>query len=171
MFSGKALWIISTSAFLIGVPWALAYAEEEQYVQMEREQGMIRGANEVCLTPNKSIEKRCLPILPTHFFRCSHLASLLRNSRGLNPLCKGKINESIRCSEDERRLKNTAEKPVMTYRLLVLQSLYPGDAQLCYWKCGQRCVSLDYDVCSVIFPSPLSDIEMGSFDKDNKKEK
>lgn len=46
-FSGKALWIISTSAFLIGVPWALAYAEEEQYIQMEREQGMIKGANEV----------------------------------------------------------------------------------------------------------------------------
>lgn len=46
-FSGKALWIISTSAFLIGVPWALAYAEEEQYIQMEREQGMMKGANEV----------------------------------------------------------------------------------------------------------------------------
>lgn len=48
-FSGKALWVISTSAFLLGVPWALAFAEEEQYVQMEREQGMMRGANEVCL--------------------------------------------------------------------------------------------------------------------------
>jgi import receptor subunit TOM22 len=47
-FSGRALWVISTSAFLIGVPWALAYAEEEQYIQMEREQGMIKGANEVC---------------------------------------------------------------------------------------------------------------------------
>lgn len=41
--------MISTSAFLLGVPWALAFAEEEQYVQMEREQGMMRGANEVCL--------------------------------------------------------------------------------------------------------------------------
>ncbi|KAL2221091.1 mitochondrial import receptor subunit tom22 [Thermoascus aurantiacus ATCC 26904] len=49
-FGGKALWILSTSAFLLGVPWALAYAEEEQYIQMEREQGMIRGANEM-LTP------------------------------------------------------------------------------------------------------------------------
>jgi import receptor subunit TOM22 len=48
-FSGKALWVISTSAFLLGVPFALAYAEEEQYIQMEREQGMIKGANEVCL--------------------------------------------------------------------------------------------------------------------------
>ncbi|KAJ5620671.1 hypothetical protein N7510_004655 [Penicillium lagena] len=56
-FSGKALWIISTSAFLIGVPWALAYAEEEQYIQMEREQGMIRGANEM-LTPGAEPEKK-----------------------------------------------------------------------------------------------------------------
>ncbi|PLN84348.1 mitochondrial outer membrane translocase complex, subunit Tom22 [Aspergillus taichungensis] len=49
-FSGKALWILSTSAFLVGVPWALAYAEEEQYIQLEREQGMIKGANDM-LTP------------------------------------------------------------------------------------------------------------------------
>jgi import receptor subunit TOM22 len=47
-FSGKALWVISTSAFLLGVPWALAFAEEEQYAQMEKEQGMMKGANEVC---------------------------------------------------------------------------------------------------------------------------
>ena len=33
------------------MPWALAYTEEEQYVQMEREQGMIKGANEVCFIP------------------------------------------------------------------------------------------------------------------------
>ncbi|RJE23928.1 hypothetical protein PHISCL_03744 [Aspergillus sclerotialis] len=47
MFGGRSLWILSTSAFLLGVPWALAYAEEEQYIQLEREQGMIKGANEV----------------------------------------------------------------------------------------------------------------------------
>ncbi|KAK2813381.1 hypothetical protein FQN50_000696 [Emmonsiellopsis sp. PD_5] len=47
-FGGKTLWVVSTSAFLLGVPWALALAEEQQYVQMEREQGMIKGANEVC---------------------------------------------------------------------------------------------------------------------------
>ncbi|KAL2001566.1 hypothetical protein VTN02DRAFT_1590 [Thermoascus thermophilus] len=56
-FSGKALWILSTSAFLLGVPWALAYAEEEQYIQMEREQGMIRGANEM-LTPGVTTENK-----------------------------------------------------------------------------------------------------------------
>ncbi|PLB43699.1 mitochondrial import translocase, subunit Tom22 [Aspergillus steynii IBT 23096] len=61
-FSGKALWIISTSAFLLGVPWALAYAEEEQYIQMEREQGMIKGANEM-LTPGAPTEEK--PAQPT----------------------------------------------------------------------------------------------------------
>lgn len=51
MFGGKTLWILSTSAFLLGVPWALAYAEEEQIMQMEREQGMIKGANDVGFPP------------------------------------------------------------------------------------------------------------------------
>ncbi|KAJ5485798.1 hypothetical protein N7530_000098 [Penicillium desertorum] len=61
-FSGKALWVISTSAFLLGVPFALAYAEEEQYIQMEREQGMIKGANEM-LTPGSEPEKVAQPTL------------------------------------------------------------------------------------------------------------
>ncbi|KAJ6143513.1 Mitochondrial outer membrane translocase complex subunit Tom22 [Penicillium samsonianum] len=61
-FSGKALWVISTSAFLLGVPFALAYAEEEQYIQMEREQGMIKGANEM-LTPGTETEKVAQPTL------------------------------------------------------------------------------------------------------------
>ncbi|CDM28755.1 hypothetical protein DTO013E5_823 [Penicillium roqueforti] len=61
-FSGKALWIISTSAFLLGVPFALAYAEEEQYIQMEREQGMIKGANEM-LIPGSEPEKTAQPTL------------------------------------------------------------------------------------------------------------
>ncbi|OJI97345.1 hypothetical protein ASPVEDRAFT_121951 [Aspergillus versicolor CBS 583.65] len=63
-FSGRALWILSTSAFLLGVPWALAYAEEEQYIQMEREQGMIKGANEM-LAPGapSSEEQQAQPTL------------------------------------------------------------------------------------------------------------
>ena len=56
-FSGKALWVISTSAFLLGVPWALAYSEEEQYIQLEREQGMVKGANEVCIITRKRFFK------------------------------------------------------------------------------------------------------------------
>ncbi|KAL4934713.1 mitochondrial import receptor subunit TOM22 [Aspergillus undulatus] len=63
-FSGNALWILSTSAFLLGVPWALAYAEEEQYIQLEREQGMIKGANEM-LAPGapSTEEQKTQPIL------------------------------------------------------------------------------------------------------------
>ena len=36
-FSGKTLFVISTSALMLGVPWALAFAEEQQMVEMEKE--------------------------------------------------------------------------------------------------------------------------------------
>ncbi|KXS96560.1 hypothetical protein AC578_1965 [Pseudocercospora eumusae] len=46
-FSGKALWVISTSALLLGVPWALAFSEEQQLQEMEREMRMQQSANEL----------------------------------------------------------------------------------------------------------------------------
>jgi import receptor subunit TOM22 len=46
-FSGKSLWVISTSALLLGVPWALAFTEEQQVQEMEREMRMQQSANEV----------------------------------------------------------------------------------------------------------------------------
>ena len=46
-FSGKALWVVSTSALLLGVPWALAFSEEQQVQEMEREMRMQQSANEV----------------------------------------------------------------------------------------------------------------------------
>jgi hypothetical protein len=70
-FSGKALWIISTSAFLLGVPFALAYAEEEQYIQMEREQGMIKGANEVCVLCFLLLLFSCFYQICNNCFECS----------------------------------------------------------------------------------------------------
>lgn len=45
--SGKTLWVVSTSALLLGVPWALAFSEEQQVQEMEREMRMQQGANEV----------------------------------------------------------------------------------------------------------------------------
>ncbi|KAG9231920.1 mitochondrial outer membrane translocase complex, subunit Tom22 [Amylocarpus encephaloides] len=39
-FSGKSLWVLSTSALLLGVPWALASAEEQQVIEMENEMKM-----------------------------------------------------------------------------------------------------------------------------------
>lgn len=44
------MWIISTSALLLGVPFALAVVEEQQVMEMEREQKMREMGNEV-LTP------------------------------------------------------------------------------------------------------------------------
>jgi import receptor subunit TOM22 len=48
LFSGKTLWVVSTSALLLGVPWALAFAEEQQMVEMEKEMRMREMGGEVC---------------------------------------------------------------------------------------------------------------------------
>lgn len=47
LWGGKALWVIGSSALLLGVPWALAYAEEQQMIEMEREMNMQRTSAEV----------------------------------------------------------------------------------------------------------------------------
>jgi import receptor subunit TOM22 len=50
LFGGKSLWVISTSALMLGVPWALAFAEEQQVIEMEKEMKMQQSANDVCGT-------------------------------------------------------------------------------------------------------------------------
>ncbi|KAF2123111.1 mitochondrial outer membrane translocase complex, subunit Tom22 [Lophiotrema nucula] len=50
VYGGKTLWVVSTSALLVGVPWALAYSEEQQLAEMEREAQMQQRASEF-LTP------------------------------------------------------------------------------------------------------------------------
>nr|POF21080.1 mitochondrial import receptor subunit tom22 [Quercus suber] len=45
--SGKTLWVVSTSVLLLGVPWALAFSEEQQVQEMEREMRAQQGANEL----------------------------------------------------------------------------------------------------------------------------
>ncbi|KAF2185837.1 mitochondrial import translocase, subunit Tom22 [Zopfia rhizophila CBS 207.26] len=47
VMGGKTLWVVSTSALLLGVPWALAYSEEQQLAEMDREMKMQQSANEV----------------------------------------------------------------------------------------------------------------------------
>jgi len=47
VFSGKALWIVSTSALFLGVPWALAFAEEQQVIEMEKEMKMREAGEQV----------------------------------------------------------------------------------------------------------------------------
>ena len=60
LWGGKALWVIGTSALLLGVPWALAYAEEQQYLEMEREMKMQQQTSEL-LTPGASTQPMQVP--------------------------------------------------------------------------------------------------------------
>ncbi|KIM96353.1 hypothetical protein OIDMADRAFT_20759 [Oidiodendron maius Zn] len=46
-FSGKTIFVVSTSALLLGVPWALAFAEEQQMVEMEKEMKMRESGQEL----------------------------------------------------------------------------------------------------------------------------
>lgn len=46
-FSGKALWVVSSSGLLLGVPFGLAYMEEQQMLAMEQEMKMTQSTNEV----------------------------------------------------------------------------------------------------------------------------
>ncbi|MCJ1407604.1 mitochondrial import receptor protein [Ptychographa xylographoides] len=50
MLGGKTMWVVSTSALLLGVPFALALVEEQQVVEMEKEQRMREMGNEL-ITP------------------------------------------------------------------------------------------------------------------------
>ncbi|KAF2103030.1 mitochondrial import translocase, subunit Tom22 [Rhizodiscina lignyota] len=57
-WSGKALWVVSTSALLLGVPWALAYAEEQQMIEMEREMKMQQGAQDILTQPGATSQQQ-----------------------------------------------------------------------------------------------------------------
>jgi mitochondrial import receptor subunit TOM22 len=46
-YGGKTLWVVSTSVLLLGLPWALAYAEEQQNIELEREMKMQQSASDV----------------------------------------------------------------------------------------------------------------------------
>lgn len=45
---GKAMWVLSTSVLLVGVPFALAVGEEQHLAEMEKEQRIRELGNEVC---------------------------------------------------------------------------------------------------------------------------
>ncbi|KAA6408721.1 MAG: mitochondrial import subunit Tom22 [Lasallia pustulata] len=62
LYGGKTLWVVSTSALLLGMPFALAFAEEQQVVEMEKEQRMRELGNEV-LTPGAATSAAGRPAL------------------------------------------------------------------------------------------------------------
>jgi len=50
LLSGKTLWVLSTSALLLGVPYVLAFTEEQQIIEMERDVKVQQQMNDV-MTP------------------------------------------------------------------------------------------------------------------------
>jgi import receptor subunit TOM22 len=46
-FSGKALWVITTSSLLLGVPLSLSIISEQQLIEMEKEMKLSQSTNEV----------------------------------------------------------------------------------------------------------------------------
>ena len=47
-FTGKGLWVVSTSVLLLGIPYALAFGQEQEIMEREREEGLMReGASSV----------------------------------------------------------------------------------------------------------------------------
>jgi import receptor subunit TOM22 len=46
-FAGRAAWTVSVSALLVGVPFALAYGEDQNFAAMEQEQRMRELGGEV----------------------------------------------------------------------------------------------------------------------------
>ncbi|CAN9085623.1 unnamed protein product [Alternaria alternata] len=48
---GKTLWVVSTSALLLGVPWALAYSEEQMIVEQERAELQAQRAQNEFMAP------------------------------------------------------------------------------------------------------------------------
>ncbi|MCJ1427250.1 mitochondrial import receptor protein [Sticta canariensis] len=46
-WGGKGLWVLTASALMVGVPWAMAFVEEQQVMEMEREQRARESTGEV----------------------------------------------------------------------------------------------------------------------------
>lgn len=46
-WGGKGLWVLTASALMVGVPWAMAFVEEQQLMEMEREQRARESTGEV----------------------------------------------------------------------------------------------------------------------------
>jgi len=60
LFGGKTLWVVSTSALLLGVPWALAYSEEQMIVEQERAEMMNQRAQNEFMAPGANDAKPAL---------------------------------------------------------------------------------------------------------------
>lgn len=53
-YGGKGLWILATSAFLLGIPYALALGQEQEIVEEEKRQGMMTEGASGLLQPGEA---------------------------------------------------------------------------------------------------------------------
>jgi len=53
-YGGKGLWILATSAFLLGIPYALALGQEQEIVEEEKRQGMMTEGASGLLQPSEA---------------------------------------------------------------------------------------------------------------------
>lgn len=53
-YGGKGLWILATSAFLLGIPYALALGQEQEIVEEEKRQGMMTEGASALLQPGEA---------------------------------------------------------------------------------------------------------------------
>jgi len=63
VFGGKTLWVVSTSALLLGVPWALAYSEEQMIVEQERAELQAQRAQNEFMAPGTPTPQGAKPAL------------------------------------------------------------------------------------------------------------
>lgn len=63
-FSGSAIWIITTSSLLLGVPLTLSVISEQQLIEMEKEMNLSQTSNEV-LAPGAESGFQQPPVAPT----------------------------------------------------------------------------------------------------------
>jgi import receptor subunit TOM22 len=53
-YGGKGLWVLATSAFLLGIPYALALGQEQEIMEEEKRQGMMSEGASALLQPGEA---------------------------------------------------------------------------------------------------------------------
>lgn len=55
-YTGKGLWVVTTSVLLLGIPYALAFGQEQEIMEREQQESLMReGASSVSWVPIETI--------------------------------------------------------------------------------------------------------------------
>jgi import receptor subunit TOM22 len=53
---GNTLWVLSSSVILLGVPWVMAFADDQQIMEAEKEYNLQQSANDVLVSGGQSTQ-------------------------------------------------------------------------------------------------------------------